>query len=110
MIISKFELMKTIHADVYEALVTLRSKLQHPQTLEDLTDQILCLREIAKLADDLRKETTKLQETAERVVCVLWATGKCVDTIKGEYATGIPDIRQAASLPNGVVIRKSIAH
>jgi len=98
-IIEKYELMKQVHANVYETLADLRANLQNNQTMENITDQILCLREIAKLAEDLRKEATKLQQTAERVICILWVTQKCGEPIQGEYATGTPDVKQAASLP-----------
>lgn len=94
---------KSSHADLYRHLIYVRDNLKD-LTQEDLVDIALVLRSISALADDIRKECNGIKELVERVVCLRWVQATlndpgAPDAIRGELATGTPDVRQMASLP-----------
>jgi len=71
---------------------------------ETLADMAICLREISRLADDVRKESNSLREQMERIACARWVQAHLndpgnADPIRGELAIGTPDVKQMVSLP-----------
>lgn len=102
-LLNEYRLASVTHAVLYEKLIKLRDTAAS-LSQEDLVDCAYILRETAKLLDDMRKESTAIRELIERVICLKWVQQSLQDestdtAIRGQLATGTPDVRQMASLP-----------
>ena len=96
---AELEKFKRVHSDLYEVFVQNRKALT-AQTLEDCADIVCMLRDIEKLADDVRKESKLLYESAQRAACMLWAVQNEGGPIRASLCTASPQIKQMATTPN----------
>ena len=92
--------LKDLHAESYEKIIHFRQKMSS-FSKEDLVDFAFVLREMGKLADDIRKECVLAKDTAERLVCLIWITNndEAELIVRGKYGSGTPNIRLMSSLP-----------
>jgi len=101
--------LKKQHATLYTALSRMRDKANVAGlTQSDRVDVAYVLKEAAKLLDDLRKEANHSRELIENVACAVFVQEHAASldppsNIKGQFVTGTPDVKEAASLP-----RKSV--
>lgn len=93
--------MKAVYLSCYELISVLRDELRAGKfDLKDMVNAIYVMREIAKLADDLRKENEGVLHLFENVACAMWVTNSEAKSIKGALATGTPDVKLALKIPN----------
>lgn len=95
--------MEKCYKQLYAFAIQIREEVEQ-LSLEDAVDLGFLLREIAACADDLKKEVNHVKELLERVICMKWIANSLNDLSKagpihGELAIGIPDVKQAATLP-----------
>lgn len=99
----KHKALQRCYKEQYRYIVQLREKLER-LPLTEAIDIGFLLREMGTLSEDLRKELGHLRELLERIVCIKWIAHSLNDPskaqpIRGELATGSPDVKQAAALP-----------
>lgn len=102
--------MKQSTVDAYRNVVELHSKIHaylqeetegiSNLSLTELADLAYGLRELAKLADDTRKEATKLQTLAEIKACIKWMREQEFGPIRTQYCTATTDIKKCPKLPS----------
>jgi hypothetical protein len=102
--LNSFASMKHLHAEVYGRLAKARKQV-NTLSMEELADLSYMLRELSKLADDIKKESFNLKGLAEKIACVLWVNmhmnePEGADPIRTELCTATPHVQQRASLPN----------
>lgn len=93
------EKMKQALATMHTAYVEMVSILQdidepikkRKLTNADMVDVGFFAREIMNLSDDLRKEAKARTELAGKILCLSTLEDGLTESIKGQYATGIPD-------------------
>lgn len=82
----------------------LRKVKKNEYKKEDLVDLGFFLREMEKLADEIRKECYAKKEFIGKVLCVIVAQEATEDpdkglTIHGEFASGTADVKKAPGIP-----------
>ncbi len=73
-------------------------------SLDELADSAFVAREIAVLANDLRKEFEAAQGLLEKIACLAWVTAHAgepeqAEPIRAELVVATPSLKQMASLP-----------
>ena len=100
-LIMKYKLMRQTYLDCYQCISMIRDKIKaNKYTMPDLVNVVYVLRDISKFSDDLRKECNGVEQIAINVACALWVTFDSSINIKASLATGTPDIKIAAAIPN----------
>jgi len=89
-----------IHDVLYGEISETREQMKI-QSPEELTDVGFICKKIYEQLDDLRKETEKLQDLAEKLAC-LKAINEQKVKLQGKLATGTPDLSMSANLPHPV--------
>ncbi len=102
-----YEKFVDIHTDVYNYLSETNDEVKGIKlSLGDLVDMGYLCREIEKFMEELRKEIKFRKELCGKVISLAIAKqnlndpGKVVERIEGELATGTPDVKLQAKLPN----------
>lgn len=91
--------VENMHRIVYGLLVQVRDDLKGPIPQGDRVDLSYLLNQIAKMLKDIEKESRLLREQNDNIVCFKAMTEGSVEKIKGEVATGTPDVKMTAKLP-----------
>ncbi len=100
-LLDEYSKMKRLYLSCYELLSTLRDELRASKfKLEDMTNFIYVMREISKLANDLRKETDGIGQMFENTACAIWVAKEDAAPIKASLATGTPDVKLAVKIPS----------
>lgn len=100
-LIKEYVKMKQIYLSCYELLAILRDDLRAGKyKLEDMVNFIYVMREISRLANDLRKETDGISHMFENMACMLYTVANKTDPIRASLATGSPDVKLAVKIPN----------
>lgn len=100
-IIKQYGEMKQVYLDTYELLTTLRDDLRKGQyQLKDMVNFLYAMREISKLADDLRKESDGIGHMFENMICALYVTQSGKGPIQAALATGTPDLTLGVKIPS----------
>ena len=97
-LVRNYEHLKRLYTQTYEEIAQLRDRLPNLK-VEEVADAAMVLKRIADFADDLRKESIRVMQHAERLACAVWANNLQTEPIRGEYVTATPDIKYSASLP-----------
>ena len=91
---------RELHSKVFQVLVGIKRVFgRRETTLEELVDMCWLLRQASKLYDDLRKELNKQDEIISIVVANRWLMRPTHGPIRGELATGSPDVRDQPCIP-----------
>lgn len=105
------ELVRNLYADIQELQIRAYAEFikvvdevrQDRMPDSDMVDLGFLCREIAGLADDIRKEASAKQELAGRIIALRVAKrslqGSTEDTVRGKLATGKPDVKVIPVLP-----------
>jgi hypothetical protein len=88
----------------HNSVAALKDRMKTNNDMEDQTDLAYVVREILALSEDVRKELEKLQKQAHLIACLQWikavSDGEMrTDKISTEYVTGVPNVKEGASLP-----------
>lgn len=70
------------------------------QSLEELADMAYAMREIAKFADELRKQAARVQDTAGKLACLYWSERQQMEPIKTQHCTGTPEVGLMVAIPH----------
>jgi len=98
--------MKKTYLDEYALLTTLRDELKAGKyNLDDMVNFIYIIREISRLADDIRKEADGISHIFENLTCATYVTThqndpERSDPIRASLATGTPTLKIGMSIPN----------
>lgn len=95
-----FITVKDAHEQAYVLLQSLTKDLSTTGDVEELTDAVYATREVMRFAEDLLKETRRLNTRTQQMACAVWA--KMPDPperIVTDYCSGTPDIKMSANLP-----------
>jgi hypothetical protein len=98
--------MKKVYLLLYGLLSELRDEMKAGKyDLCDMVNFIYVMREIARLADDLRKEANGIGQMFENVACALYVkqnqnSPDKADPIRAALATGTPKLTLGAKLPH----------
>lgn len=93
--------VETMHRVVYGLLIQVRDELRDAELSQgDRVDLSFLLREMAKMFKDLEKESRLLRENNDNIVCFKAISSQSVENIKGEIATGTPQVKTTAKLPS----------
>lgn len=97
---------KLLHLELTSELVALRERVQASGgDSGELVDCSLVLRQVAQLADDLRKEAEGTQRLLDKVCCAVWVREHQNDTrakpdgIAGTLGKGHPQVKMVSVLP-----------
>lgn len=91
---------RELHRNVFQAIVGIKRVFgRRETTLEELIDLCWLLRQTSKLYDDLRKELARQDDTISIVVANRWLMRPTHGPIRGELATGSPDVRDQPCIP-----------
>ena len=100
-LIKEHEKMKKIYLSCYENLSILRDELRASKfQIEDMVNFIYVMREISKLANDLRKEIDGVGHMFENTACAIYVSLNQTDPIRSSLATGTPDLKLGVKIPN----------
>lgn len=66
----------------------------------DIVDLAYATNEMYKWADDVRKQLKQVHEIAERVACLILVTKGVGESVKTEYCSASPHVKQMASVPS----------
>ena len=100
-LIREYNDMKKLYLSCYERLSIIRDELRAGKYgLKDMVNFIYVMREISKLADDLRKESDGVGHMLENVACALWVSQNETKPIRASLATGTPDCKLAVKVPS----------
>jgi hypothetical protein len=98
--------MKKAHLDEYAMLTTLRDELKAGKyQLTDMVNFIYVIREISRLADDIRKEADGISRIFENLACATYVAShqndpERSDPIRASLATGTPNLKIGINVPN----------
>lgn len=92
--------VKKTHNDAYRLIGDLRDSVRAGQPLKALADMAGIAKRAAELLDDLRKESTKLSELAQKVACAVMVQREDTDTVRGDYVVATPDVKMIPRLPS----------
>lgn len=97
----RYRSLKAMHEAVFRDILRTREPVENRQIKsEDLVDMAYVLREMAALADDIRRECAAHQGLMEKAACIEWVVrNDPTGPIRGELAVGTPDLKQMSSLP-----------
>lgn len=98
-LVKTYDDLKKLYTEAYATLILERGEIETCSDLELLADKVYALREISRLADDLRKEAFSLMETASKIACVLWTAHSDGEPIRTKLCTATPKITQGAYIP-----------
>ncbi len=98
-LIQTYDNLKKLHAETYATLILERGEIETCSDMELLADKVYALREISRLADDLRKESHSLMEVASKIACIIWTAHSDGDPIRTDLCTATPKIMQGAYIP-----------
>lgn len=100
-LIREYDKMKKLYLSCYEQLSIIRDELRAGKYgLKDMVNFIYAMREISKLADDLRKESDGVGHMLENMTCALWVSQNKTKPIRASLATGTPDCKLAVKIPS----------
>ena len=100
-LLQEYDKMKQMYLSGYELLSILRDELRAGKyKLEEMVDFIYVVREISKLADDLRKEADGIKHIFENMTCALYVSLNWTIPIRAPLATGSPDLKLGVNVPN----------
>ena len=100
-LVNKYGAMRGMYLDCYQHLSHIRDGMKINKYNEtELVNFIYVMRDIAKFAEDLRKETNAIEQIAVNVACAIWITREQDNPIRASLATGTPNIKIAAAIPN----------
>lgn len=100
--------MVTVHEETYKTLLILRALATKPEVyLPELIDCCFVVKEISRLADDLRKELNGVIKSIAKTMCTQFLSQmeninnpEDPTPLRGQLATGSPKVRRMASIPN----------
>lgn len=100
-LLKEYDKMKKVHLTCYELLSIIRDSLRASKyEMKDMVNFIYVMREISKLADDLRKEADGIGHMFENAACAVWVAQSETKPIRAALATGTPDCKLALKVPN----------
>lgn len=100
-LVKEYGKMKKVYLSCYELLSILRDELRISKyELKDMVNFIYVIREISRLADDLRKEADGIGHMFENVLCAVYVTANETGPIRASLATGTPDLKLGVKVPN----------
>lgn len=94
-----YKIVKDAQEEMYMAQEELKKWLGSVNDLEEYADAAYALREIHRLATDIRSMAYQAQTLAERIGCVIAVKDEKLDAIKTPWVHATPDIKMMASLP-----------
>lgn len=109
-LIREYDKMRKTYLSSYKSLSTLRDDLRAGKyRAEDMINFIYVMREISKLADDLRKEADGIGHMFENSACAVYVSLNRTDPIRASLATGSPDLKLGVKIPNQKLEPKKFA-
>ena len=100
-LVGKYKSMRTVYLDCYQHLSRIRDQIKaNMYNTNEIVNFIYVMRDIAKFAEDLKKEANGVEQIAVNVACAIWITKESSEPIRGALATGTPNIKIAAAIPN----------
>lgn len=94
-----YRVTHNFHETTYSTLQDLIDAIRSTSDVKELADLAFALREISKLADDIRKVANAAKETAEKICCAIAIRDGDCDTIRTKYVTATPNVKMMADLP-----------
>lgn len=93
---SVLDRLRALHHETFQIIKSTKVD----DNLEDLSDACFTLREIAKLADDLRKEAQTRKGVLERTACLIWSVmAEPPEKINAQQCTAIPHVKNVTAVP-----------
>ena len=87
-----------VHNTLYTEIADTREEMK-TKSPEELTDIGFICKKMYEQIDDIRKEVDRLKEFAEKLACLKAVTEEKM-TLRGNLATGTPDVSMSANLPH----------
>lgn len=93
--------MLSAYQEIYDLLATVaQDTKENERRKTELADTAFAMREIATLADQVRKRAAAIQDIAENIACALAIRDQDDEPIRTEFVVASPHIKQAARVPN----------
>jgi hypothetical protein len=90
---------RSLHESFVKVDAALRKELTTNPNVEDHADAVYALRELAKLADEVRKKANSISEISQKLACVIQVATKNTDTIRTDHCIGTTDVKPIVTLP-----------
>lgn len=95
----QFRKTRQHYQDLRGILATLNEDVKSMSDLEELADIAFACRELAGLFDQMRKDSNKTGELAQKIACVQHIQLGLTDPIRTEFCSASPQIKQQCVLP-----------